>query len=650
MGAEPVLPPEVGGRGRLPDALSHARRPRAVPRRHQGESSAPRRLAHPPFRRLPLRAGGRGRPHPRHQRHDRPAHGVRDRGGRLDPDRRGARPDPVGHRHPPRRPRADLLVLQPVHGLVGRARGERARRRDDVPFGAGVQGQTLAAVQWAREIRPSAFYGTPSYALHFAETARREGLDPRSFGFRILFFSGEPGAGIASTKRLIEETFGGICIDSGSMAEMSPVDDERGVPTHGRACISGRTSSTRKFAIRGTYRRVPYGSEGHAGLHAPRAHVPADDPPRFRRPDALDGRAVPVRANLPAPAVRHLRALRRHAGRAGENVYPSGIEDALRAVPGFGGEFRVIVSRREAMDELASAPSTRLSTSRAGPARGAPARRCGTGCALGSGSTPWCELVPQARSRGTEFKARRVVDDRDLYRQALADRAGPPDDGSARRSGRRVSRRTSRGVLVRRARTAPTGRGAAETSVEEASMSSESSTPTSPSPIGTAPARRQRRGAHRASGSRPDATARDPDPSWIESRAPFRDAVRQLDAYFAGHAPAVRPGARPQKAHRSSSACGRRCSGFRYGETVLVRRDWPDGSSGPPPSGPSVPPTARIRCRSSFRVTGSSAATGGWSATAVASRSSRRCSRLERRVSGGLRGTGARRARACVFG
>ena len=50
------------------------------------------------------------------------------------------------------------------------------------PFGAGVQGQTLAAVQWAREIRPTAFYGTPSYALHFAETARREGVDPAEPG------------------------------------------------------------------------------------------------------------------------------------------------------------------------------------------------------------------------------------------------------------------------------------------------------------------------------------------------------------------------------------------------------------------------------------------------------------------------------------
>src|SRR5256886_2736914 len=36
----------------------------------------------------------------------------------------------------------------------------------------------------------------------------------------------------------------------------------------------------------------------------------------------------------------------------GENIYPSAIEDTLRAIDGFGGEFRVIVSRREAMDEF----------------------------------------------------------------------------------------------------------------------------------------------------------------------------------------------------------------------------------------------------------------------------------------------------------
>ena len=50
------------------------------------------------------------------------------------------------------------------------------------PFGAGVSGQTLMAVHWAKDLQPTAFYGTPSYALHLAETARREGIDPRSLG------------------------------------------------------------------------------------------------------------------------------------------------------------------------------------------------------------------------------------------------------------------------------------------------------------------------------------------------------------------------------------------------------------------------------------------------------------------------------------
>ncbi len=90
------------------------------------------------------------------------------------------------------------------------------------PFGAGVAGQTLMAVGWARALRPTAFYGTPSYALHFAETAQREGIDPKTLGLRLLFFSGEPGAGIPATKRQIEETFGGSCLDMGSMAEMTP--------------------------------------------------------------------------------------------------------------------------------------------------------------------------------------------------------------------------------------------------------------------------------------------------------------------------------------------------------------------------------------------------------------------------------------------
>ena len=90
-------------------------------------------------------------------------------------------------------------------------------------LGAGVQGQTDRAIEWMKEVKPTIFYGTPSYSLYIAEKAKERGVDPaRDFNFRILFFSGEPGAGVPSTKKRIEDTYGGICIDSGSTAEMAP--------------------------------------------------------------------------------------------------------------------------------------------------------------------------------------------------------------------------------------------------------------------------------------------------------------------------------------------------------------------------------------------------------------------------------------------
>src|SRR5438067_5783353 len=36
----------------------------------------------------------------------------------------------------------------------------------------------------------------------------------------------------------------------------------------------------------------------------------------------------------------------------GENIYPSAIEDVLRGIEGFGGEFRIVISRKQAMDDL----------------------------------------------------------------------------------------------------------------------------------------------------------------------------------------------------------------------------------------------------------------------------------------------------------
>ena len=292
------------------------------------------------------------------------------------------------------------------------------------PFGAGVQGQTLAAVQWAREIRPTAFYGTPSYALHFAETARREGVEPRALGFRVLFFSGEPGAGIASTKRLIEDTFGGICVDMGSMAEMTP--------WMSNAECAARTGMHlwqdlvyTEVCDPETHRPVPYGAEGTpVYTHLERTSQPmvrlvSGDRTRWTNDPCPCGRTYP---RLPAGIYGRFDDM---LVVRGENVYPSGIEDALRAVSGFGGEFRVIVSRRETMDELlvrAEYTPEHEPVERREALRQAMRERLRARI----GIHPLIDLVPQGTLPRTEFKARRVVDDRDLYRQALAEGGGAP--------------------------------------------------------------------------------------------------------------------------------------------------------------------------------------------------------------------------------
>ena len=285
------------------------------------------------------------------------------------------------------------------------------------PFGAGAAGQTLAAVQWTRDLRPSAFYGTPSYALHFAETARREGIDPRALGIRLLLFSGEPGAGIPATKALIESTFGGLCVDMGSMAEMTPWMTN-GECRHRTGMHLWQDLVYTQVCDPETYAPLPYGAEGTpVYTHLERTSQPmirlvSGDRARWTDEPCPCGRTYP---RLPAGLYGRFDDM---IVVRGENIYPSAVEDTLRAVPGFGGEFRIIVSRREAMDELlvrVEYAASHAGAERLDALRGELRSRLRTRL----GVHPVVELVPEGTLARTEFKARRVVDDRDLYRETV---------------------------------------------------------------------------------------------------------------------------------------------------------------------------------------------------------------------------------------
>jgi phenylacetate-CoA ligase len=290
------------------------------------------------------------------------------------------------------------------------------------PFGAGLPGQTLSAVRWLRETRPTAFYGTPSYALHLAEGAAAEGVDPREFGFRIMFFSGEPGAGIPATRRQIEAAFGAACVDSGSMAEMTPwmsnaeCEFRRGMHLW-QDLVYCQVCDPQAF------RPVPFGAEGTpVYTHLERTSQPmirlvSGDLTRWVDDPCECGRTYP---RLPHGIYGRLDDM---CIVRGANVYPSAIEDVLRELDGVGREFQLVITRERAMDELVVrveySPECGRRAALAPGVLDALRERITTRLRAVLGIRPLVRLEPPGTLPRTEFKARRVIDNRALYEESV---------------------------------------------------------------------------------------------------------------------------------------------------------------------------------------------------------------------------------------
>lgn len=280
------------------------------------------------------------------------------------------------------------------------------------PFGAGVAGQSERALDWMKEVMPTIFYGTPSYSLYMAEKAKARGLDAsKDFNFRILFFSGEPGAGILSTKKRIEETYGGICIDSGSTAEMTPWMSNCECE-HRQGMHLWQDFVYAELVDPKTKKRVAYGEEGATVYtHLERTSQPMI---RFWAGD------ISMWVNDPCPCGRTYPRLPRGVyGRAddmfvvrGENVYPSAIEDVIRGIKGFGAEFRIIITREKTMDELIvqAEPSPEVDPGLVPELK----RKLETQLRARGLRTNVQMMDPDTLER-TEFKAKRVIDKRGLY-------------------------------------------------------------------------------------------------------------------------------------------------------------------------------------------------------------------------------------------
>jgi phenylacetate-CoA ligase len=101
----------------------------------------------------------------------------------------------------------------------------------------------------------------------------------------------------------------------------------------------------------------------------------------------------------------------------GENVYPSEVDAVLNTLPGYGGEHRIVITREGAMDELV----IRIEIAPEHHARGADAHVALRDEAARKlqkmlGLRSKLEIVEPGTFPRTDFKARRVVDDREVFR------------------------------------------------------------------------------------------------------------------------------------------------------------------------------------------------------------------------------------------
>ncbi len=288
------------------------------------------------------------------------------------------------------------------------------------PFGAGAAGMSSRCAQWLDILKPAGFYGTPTYAIHLAETAIKDGRDPRKFGLKYMFFSGEPGASIPSIRDRIADLYGAKVYDSGSMGEMTPWMNVAGSEqTPGMLCWQDIVYT--EVCDPQTHLRVPYGQRGTPVY----THMERISQPMIR----LESGDLTVWTNDATPCGRtYPRLPMGIIGRIddmitirGENVYPSEIEAALSQLSGYGGEHRIFITREGTMDEMLIS----VEVDGDGWERGDDSRKAFHAAVAKQlhnllGLRALVEIVAPNTHPRTDFKAKRVVDDRTAFAEMQA--------------------------------------------------------------------------------------------------------------------------------------------------------------------------------------------------------------------------------------
>ncbi len=267
-------------------------------------------------------------------------------------------------------------------------------------------------LEYIERLQPTVFCATPSYCIHLAGVADRLGFDLRRSSVRLLLCGGEAGASLPGTRDSLRSLWGATPIDIGSTSEMYPFQTSF-TCSHATGLHQMIDENYTEIVDKDDLNKPV--DEGRRGAvvytHLWRRHQPMI---RFAPGDEsyVSFGPCPCGRTYPRMPEGVLGRLDDMLVIRGANLFPSTIETGLRQVPGLGAEFRILVSKNGALDEvhveveraadsgLSSDAVNELTSATEGALRRIAGIRIGV-TVLDPGALP-----------AVTFKARRVVDSR----------------------------------------------------------------------------------------------------------------------------------------------------------------------------------------------------------------------------------------------
>ena len=197
--------------------------------------------------------------------------------------------------------------------------------------------------------KPTILLCTPSYALHLGRLMQSMGHDPAATSVRTLFVAGEPALAIEATRRRIENLWNARIVEFYGCTEASPHVGGYSCPAQTRETFPAATHLMEDIQIWETVdpetrRTVPAGQRGLTVC----TNLNSESSPQLR---FLVGDYTTLNIEPCACGRTHVRAMGSFAGRAddlinlrGIKMFPVQIEEAVRALPGSGDEFEIVLS------------------------------------------------------------------------------------------------------------------------------------------------------------------------------------------------------------------------------------------------------------------------------------------------------------------